>query len=60
MRASTYVLILTSVKFCLNQTCRTVHCMEREAVFSLQKPVDPDQKKLHMTASVGTNLEDSV
>lgn len=34
--------------------------MEREVVFSLQKPVDPDQKQLHVTASVGTNLEDSL
>lgn len=58
MRAST--CILTSVKLRTNQNCLTVCCMEREALFSLQKCVDPDQKKLHVTASVGTNLEDSV
>lgn len=60
MTASIYILILTLVKLCINQTCRAVYWVEREAAFSLQKPVDPDQKQLHMTASVGTNPEDSV
>lgn len=48
MGGSIYILILTAVKWQINCTCRNCLCMEREAVFSLQKPVDAEQKKLHM------------